>query len=93
MGQPFQYPPVSPSLQAKTIDDVPNKLTIDVEYINACYGMLPTTSPRRSILIPGGDILRKRKEKQRVFEYERGSAGRYIAGIKDTEQRRITHYF
>ncbi|RYP92806.1 hypothetical protein DL770_001086 [Monosporascus sp. CRB-9-2] len=90
MGQPFQYPPTPPLPQGKTIDDVPNKLTIDVEYTDACYGVSPATSPRRSIHVPGGDILRKRKEKPRVFEYEPGSAGRYIAGIKDTEQRRAT---
>ncbi|RYO87163.1 hypothetical protein DL766_009455 [Monosporascus sp. MC13-8B] len=90
MGQPFQYPPTPPLPQAKTIDDVPNKLTIDVEYTDACYGVSPATSPRRSIHVPGGDILRKRKEKPRVFEYEPGWAGRYIAGIKDTEQRRAT---
>ncbi|RYP52181.1 hypothetical protein DL768_002623 [Monosporascus sp. mg162] len=90
MGQPFQYPPTPSLPQGKTIDDVPNKLTIDVEYIDTCYGVSPATSPRRSIHVPGGDILRKRKEKPRVFEYEPGSAGRYIAGIKDTEQRRAT---
>ncbi|RYP04217.1 hypothetical protein DL764_004607 [Monosporascus ibericus] len=93
MGQPFHYPPTPPSMplpQGKIIDDVPNKLMIDVEYTDACYGMLPATSPRRSIHARGGDILRKRKEKPRVFEYEPGSAGRYIAGIKDAEQRRAT---
>ncbi|RYP87403.1 hypothetical protein DL769_000499 [Monosporascus sp. CRB-8-3] len=90
MGQPFHHPPTPPLSQAKTIDDVPNKLTIDVQYTDACYGVSPATSPRRSIHVPGGDILRKRKEKPRVFEYEPGSAGKYIAGIKDTEQRRAT---
>lgn len=84
-------PPPSQTKTSHTkIEEAPGHLRIDMAKLYALTdGRLPK-GVERTAMMPGVDLLRKRKTKPRVYEYEPGSAKRYLQGIEDADKRRAT---
>lgn len=69
------------------IEEVPGKLQLNMNNLYSRSGKFPPTTTDRTMNVLPVNLLHKRKTKPRVYEYEPGSASKYIESIKDDEKR------